>query len=165
MRRKTQESNRESGPRARVQRGFAFMLGAQASLPARFPLRARVQRGFTFMELLIVMVIIAIMATVAIPKVINHLKHAKEVVLQQNLWTMRRAIDFYWQDKEKPPASLQDLVSAGYLREMPKDPICADCQWTEISAPVDDANSSAGIGDVKSSAPGEDSNGKPFAEY
>jgi general secretion pathway protein G len=117
------------------------------------------------MELLIVMVIIGIMATVAIPRVITHLKRAKEVVLKQNLWTMRRAIDFYSQDKEKPPTNLQELVAAGYLREIPKDPICADCEWSEIPAPADDTNSGGGIGDVKSTAPGEDSSGKSFAEY
>jgi len=128
-------------------------------------LRASVQRGFTFMELLIVMVIIAIMAAVAIPKFLKHLQRAKEVVLMQNLWTMRRAIDFYWQDKEKPPSTLDDLVSSGYLREIPKDPICSDCQWNAIAAPTDDANSAGGIGDVKSAAPGEDSNGKAFADY
>jgi general secretion pathway protein G len=127
----------------------------------------RAQRGFTFMELLIVMVIIAILAAVAIPKYLQHLRRAKEVVLQQNIWTMRRAIDFYWQDKEKPPASLQELVSAGYLREVPKDPICPDCAWNEISAPGDasDPNSSGGISDVKSTAPGEDSSGKPYSDY
>jgi len=141
MRLKTRESNSEPG------------------------LRARVQRGFTFMELLIVMVIIGIMAAVAIPRVITHLRRAKEVVLQQNLWTMRRAIDFYWQDKEKPPANLQDLVSAGYLREIPKDPVCADCEWNQIPAPADDISSGGGIGDVKSSAPGEDANGKLYADY
>ena len=128
-------------------------------------LRASVQRGFTFMELLIVMVIIAIMAAVAIPKFLKHLQRAKEVVLMQNLWTMRRAIDFYWQDKEKPPSTLDDLVSSGYLREIPKDPICSDCQWNAIAAPTDDANSAGGIDDVKSAAPGEDSNGKAFADY
>lgn len=128
-------------------------------------LRARAQRGFTFMELLIVMVIIGILAAVAVPKFIVYLRRAKEVTLAQNLWTMRRAIDFYWQDKEKPPANLQDLVATGYLREIPKDPVCPDCQWNEISAPNDDLNSSGGIGDVKSSAPGSDSSGKPFLNY
>src|SRR5215475_7533881 len=128
-------------------------------------LRARVERGFTFMELLIVMVIIAIMAAVAIPRFMKHLQRAKEVVLMQNLWTMRRAIDFYWQDKEKPPSNLQDLVSAGYLREIPKDPVCGDCDWNQIPAPADDINSGGGIGDVKSSAPGEDTNGKSYADY
>src|SRR5215471_3160817 len=128
-------------------------------------LRARVQRGFTFMELLIVMVIIGIMAAVAIPRVVVHLRKAKEVVMQQDLWTMRRAIDFYWQDKEKPPSNLQELVSAGYLREIPKDPVCAECQWNEISAPADDMSSAGGIGDVKSSAPGEDTSGKAYADY
>jgi general secretion pathway protein G len=141
MRRKTQELNSDSS------------------------LRDRFQRGFTFMELLIVMVIIAIMAVVAIPKVIVSFKRAKEVVLQQNLWTMRRAIDSHWQDKERPPANLQELVSAGYLREIPKDPVCDDCQWTEVPAPADDLSSAGGIGDVKSSSPGEDTNGKPYADY
>jgi general secretion pathway protein G len=119
------------------------------------------------MELLIVMVIIAILAAVAIPRFLAHLRRAKEVTLQQNIWTMRRAIDFYWQDKEKPPATLQELVSAGYLREVPKDPICPDCTWNEIAAQGDpgDLNSSGGIGDVKSAASGEDSNGKPYSEY
>lgn len=127
--------------------------------------RSRVQRGFTFMELLIVMVIIAILAAVAVPKYLEHLRRAKEVVLQRNLSVMRQAIDFYWQDKEKPPATLQDLVSAGYLREVPKDPICNDCAWTEIAAPQNDTNSAAGIGDVKSAAPGEDVNGKAYSAY
>ena len=156
MRLKTRESNSESTPRARI--------GRRRSMGGRVYCR-RVQRGFTFMELLIVMAVIGIMAAVAIPKVITSLRRAKEVVLIQDVWAMRRAIDSYWQDKEKPPANLQELVSAGYLREVPKDPVCPDCQWNEIPAPADDTNSAGGIGDVKSSAPGEDTNGKSFAEY
>src|SRR5262249_8478300 len=101
---------------------------------------------------------------VAIPRFLKHLQRAKEVVLMQNLWTMRRAIDFYWQDKEKPPSNLQDLVSPGYLREKPKDPICPECHWNEVAPPAGE-KPAGGIGDVKSTAPGEDSNGKAFTDY
>lgn len=131
----------------------------------RSPWRNSGQRGFTFMELLIVMVIIAIMAAVAIPRYMAHLRRAREVVLQQNLWTMRRAIDYYTTDKEKPPTSLQDLVSGGYLREIPKDPVCPECPWNEVAAPADNSNSQGGIGDVKSTAEGNDSTGKPYTDY
>ena len=130
--------------------------------------RTRVEQGFTFMELMIVMVIIAILSAVAIPKYLAYLRRAKEVVLQQNLWTMRRAIDFYTTDKEKAPGSLQELVDAGYIREIPKDPMCPDdCQWlTEAPKTTsDDLNSSGGIGNVRSAAPGVDSNKKPYSEY
>ena len=128
-------------------------------------LRKQFQRGFTFMELLIVMVIIAILAAVAIPKYLAHLRRAKEVVLQHDLWAMRRAIDFYTTDKEQPPPSLEKLKEDGYLREIPKDPICPDCQWSTIDAPSEGLNGSGGVGDVKSSAPGTDSNGKAYSEY
>src|SRR5262245_18229102 len=160
MRLKNRKSNSESGPRAGARRSFASMPGAHATFAVN-----RVQRSFTFMELLIVMAIIGIMAAVAIPKVIVHLRRAKEVVMLQDLSAMRRAIDSYWQDKEKPPSNLQELVSAGYLREIPKDPVCPDCQWNEVPAPADDANSAGGVGDVKSTAPGEDANGKSYGEY
>lgn len=133
----------------------------------RLTSRRRVERGFTFMELLIVMVIIAILSAVAIPKYLQYLRRAKEVVLQQNLWTMRRAIDFYTQDKEKPPATLQELQSAGYIREIPKDSICPECEWATVPAAADtnDPSATGGIGDVKSTAEGADANGKAYNTY
>jgi general secretion pathway protein G len=130
-------------------------------------LSSRLERGFTFMELMIVMVIISILATVAIPRYLAHLRRAREVVLQQDLWAMRRAIDFYTTDKEKPPSSLQDLVSERYLRDLPKDPVCSECPWTEVPAVAEsnDLGAGGGIGDVKSSAPGQDSAGKAYVDY
>jgi general secretion pathway protein G len=117
------------------------------------------------MELLIVMVIISILAAVAIPQYLTHLKRAKEVTLQQDLWVMRNAIDQYTTDKEKAPTSLQELVSARYLRDIPKDPVCPECPWNELPAETDDLNTAGGIGDVKSTAEGTDSNGKAYSDY
>jgi general secretion pathway protein G len=117
------------------------------------------------MELLIVMVILGILAAVAVPRYITSIQRAKEVALQQNLWVMRYAIDQYTTDKEKAPGSLDELVSTRYLREIPKDPVCPDCQWNAIPAETDDLNSAGGIGDVKSTAEGADSNGKAYTEY
>lgn len=121
-------------------------------------------RGFTLMELVIVMTVIAILMAVAIPIFITHIKHAKEVVLKANLDEMRRAIDKYTVDKEKPPGSLQDLVTAGYLRAIPEDPISrsADSWQTEDSK---DTDLGPGIANVRSGADGTDSQGKAYSEY
>lgn len=117
------------------------------------------------MELLIVMVIIGILSAVAIPIYITHVQRAREVTLQQNLWVMRNAIDQFTTDKEKAPSNLDELVSARYLREIPKDPVCPECSWNAIPAESDDLNVSGGIGNVKSSAEGTDSSGKAYSEY
>jgi general secretion pathway protein G len=78
--------------------------------------------GFTLIELMVVMAIIAILATIAVPMYTANVKHANEAVLREDLHTMRSAIDSYTYDKQKAPQGGEDLVQSGYLREMPKDP-------------------------------------------
>src|SRR5438105_12609028 len=78
--------------------------------------------GFTLIELMVVISIILILIAIAVPMYQQSIIRAKEAVLRQDLKTMRHQIDNYTMDKEKAPQSLQDLVDAGYLRKIPKDP-------------------------------------------
>lgn len=96
-----------------------------------------------------------------------HQHRAKEVVLQQDLWAMRRAIDYYKTDKEKAPQSLQDLVQAGYLREIPIDRLTKSNKTWVIGnkAESSEQTAKAGITDVHSGASGADANGKPYNQY
>src|SRR5436305_1223144 len=94
--------------------------------------RWRRLRGFTFVELMVVITIVVILITMAIPIYNNTIKRSKETVLKQNLFTLRTVIDNYTFDKQKAPQSLQDLVSEGYLREVPYDPMTGSNQWRTI---------------------------------
>jgi general secretion pathway protein G len=125
------------------------------------------QSGFTFLELLIVMTIMAILASVSIPVFMTHIRGARETRLQQDLMVMRDAIDKYTVDKEKAPQSLQDLVSGGYLRALPEDPITksADSWRIEMESEPLSKDASPGIRNVHSGADGNDRNGKAFSEY
>lgn len=122
--------------------------------------------GFSLLELMIAMFIMIILLSIAVPTYERSVRHAKETVLQENLWQMRRAIDQYTADKGKLPQGIDDLVSAKYLHERPTDPILESDQWDEIKG--EDPNSSdgqQGLTDVKSTAPGEDSSGKEYSKY
>ena len=140
------------------------MLSHSGERPAELENRAR---GFTLMEIVIVMTVISILLAVAIPIYMTHVKRAKEVVLKTNLDEMRRAIDKYTVDKEKAPSSLADLVSSGYLRKIPDDPLTRSAEtWrTEMETETTSPEVAPGIKDVRSGAEGSDSEGKPYSDY
>jgi general secretion pathway protein G len=127
----------------------------------------RHQRGFSLMELVIVMTILAILAAIALPMYNKNVLHAKEVTLQQDLESMRRSIDNYTIDKQKAPQTLQDLVTAGYLRRVPVDPLTKSSEtWiTENEDTPFSPDAPVGLKNVRSGAEGADSEGKAYTEY
>src|SRR5277367_5657147 len=90
------------------------------------------RRGYTLIELIVVMAIISVLIAIAVPLYQRSIVGAKESLLKNNLFTLRTTIDEYTYDKKKAPQQLQDLVSAGYLREVPKDPITGNDQWITV---------------------------------
>ena len=126
-------------------------------------IRSRVEGGFSLLELMIAMFILVILLSVALPTYQRSVQHAKETVLKENLWQMRKAIDQYASDKGKYPQSLNDLVEGKYLREMPVDPMLEKAEWKEVMG-EDPMDPDAGevLKDVKSAAEGVDSNGNAY---
>ena len=121
--------------------------------------------GFTLVELMIVMAIIMILATIAIPIYVRTLQRAKEATLREDLHTMRTAIDSYTIDKEKAPDSLDDLVQAGYLKSIPIDPMTSSNQtWiTGMSDTMTDINETqGGMDDVHSGSQALASDGTTY---
>src|SRR5437870_3950506 len=98
--------------------------------------------GFSLLELMIAMFIMIILISVAVPTYERSVRHARETVLRENLWQIRRQIDQYRADKGKLPKTVDDLVSAKYLHEKPVDPILDRAEWNEIQG--EDINSSEG---------------------
>jgi general secretion pathway protein G len=123
------------------------------------------EQGFTLLELMIVMIIIATLAAIAIPSYMNNVRHAREAVLRADLHVLRDAIDSYTVDKEKAPQTLDDLVQAGYIKAMPKDPFT---NRTDTWIPVQDDSlmtidqTQSGISDVHSGAQETSSEGTSY---
>lgn len=129
------------------------------------------ERGFTLLELIVVIAIVGILATIAMPALKDTPRRANEAVLKTNLRTLRDVIDQYHGDKGRYPQSLETLVEAGYLRKVPIDPITkSTTTWLEIREETSEESGSLdgeegpGIEDVKSGAPGSTLDGTPYSE-
>jgi general secretion pathway protein G len=129
--------------------------------------------GFTLIELMIVITVLLILMSIAIPIYERSIIHSKETVLRQDLDTLRRAIEQYTVDKRKAPESLQDLVAAGYLKVLPKDPFTnATDTWTtqtidasEVTVTEGEAPQLNGISDVHSGANMTAIDGTSYTEW
>ena len=123
--------------------------------------------GFTIIELMVVMALLALLASVVVPRYFQHVERSKESILRQNLYVTRDAIDKYYADTGKYPATLQVLVDTKYLRKLPEDPFLQKSDAWKILSP---GNSSAptptgesGVFDLRSSALGNAADGVAYA--
>ncbi|MBB1633703.1 type II secretion system protein [Cupriavidus sp. UME77] len=121
------------------------------------PARGHWLHGFTLIELVVVMAIIGLLLTIALPRYLRSIDHGKEQVQRQNLAVMRDAIDKYYGDNGQYPESLDELVQKHYLRGVPEDPVMGGTAWTVIASPDADKT---GVYDV---APASEAAAVPVA--
>jgi general secretion pathway protein G len=131
--------------------------GAQRAL--RVP-----QAGFTLIELIVVLTVLALLLTIAVPRYYSHIEHAKEATLKQDLSVMRDAIDKFHGDKGRYPDQLDELVSARYIRNIPVDPITESGTTWRIVPPTD-TEAKGAVYDIKSGAEGKSADGSPYGEW
>ena len=141
-----------------------------SSLIARLARRARVpappSRGFTLLELMIVISVIIILAVIVMPQYMRTVQQAREATLRDDLFQMRKVIDQYAADKGRLPQSLDDLVSAGYMREVPIDPMTEARDWNvETGQDPLSADGGSGVTDVRSASPEIGSDGRPYNQW
>ena len=120
-------------------------------------------KGFTLIELLAVMVIIALLLTIAAPKYFNSVDRSRESILRQDLATMREALDKYYSDTGAYPDALEDLTKKKYLRSIPRDPVTDSSETWVIIAPNNDAKGA--VYDIKSGAAGNSADGTAYADW
>jgi general secretion pathway protein G len=124
-------------------------------------------RGFTLLELMIVISIIMILMAIAVPIYTNNIKRAQEAVLRQDLFTLRQVIDQYTLDKQKAPQGLDDLKQAGYIREIPKDPMTGEANWEvqQDETLMDPNEQEPGISDVHSASTATSTDGTAYSTW
>lgn len=126
------------------------------------------RRGFSLVELMIVLTIISIIVSIAVPLYQKSIVRAKESVLRNNLFTLRTVIDEYTYDKAKAPQALQDLVTGGYLRQVPIDPMTNSSDtWRLVIEDMMTATnqSEPGVFDVKSGSDRKALDGTSYSEW
>ena len=136
------------------------------SSPTRSKLLRRV-RGFTLLELMIVISIIMILVAVAVPIYYQSIVRSREAVLRQDLFTLRSVISQYTLDKQKAPQSLDDIIQAGYLRQIPNDPLTGQANWEVVQEDVLLAvdQQEPGISDVHSASNSSASDGTAYSSW
>ena len=125
-------------------------------------MRRYLSTGFTLIELLVVMAIVGLLLSMAAPRYFGSLERAKEATLQENLKTVRDVIDKFYSDKGRYPETLDELVTAKYLKAIPVDPI-TDSSSTWIMVPPNNP-SDRGVMDIKSGASSTTASGVPFGQ-
>ena len=147
----------------RLARRLPLPSSAYRLLPPAF---SRRERGFTLLELMIVISVIIILAVIVMPQYMRTVQQAREATLRDDLFQMRKVIDQYAADKGRLPQSLDDLVSAGYLREVPVDPMTEARDWNvETGQDPLSADGGTGVTDVHSASPEVGSDGRAYNQW
>lgn len=142
-----------------------FLIGCQCLIPYR-PLSnlfKKTSRGFTLIELMVVMTVIALLISIAVPRYFHSVEKAKEATLKQSLSVMRVAIDKFYGDNDRYPSSIKELVTKKYILAVPVDPMTESTEtWVTQAPSIDTSNA---LFDIKSGAPGTAKDGTAYAEW
>src|SRR6478752_585690 len=147
---------------------MAWMKAARHDRVSRWRRRVGDARGFTMIELLVVLTLIIILATIGMTQYRSSVIHSREAVLKEDLFRMRDAIDQYYADKGQYPSTIDALVTDGYLRKVPEDPFTkSNSSWQTVPAEPDPANPTAepGVYDIKSGSDQTALDGTKYAEW